>query len=75
MAIPRGIVSRDTTAWAESLETALDGHQFWGNFLSVSLPHFVAEIRKGLDRNGPSKRRLQLWEAGEVHDLAGRILG
>ena len=21
------------------------------------------------------KRRLQLWEAGEVHDLVGRILG
>ena len=35
----------------------------------------LAEGPKGLDRNAELKRRLQLWEAGEAHNLTGRILG
>ena len=70
MAIPRSIVLRCATGWAESLEGALKGHQSW------ELRTLLAEVPKGPDRNSEiKKRRLQLWEAGKVHDLIGRILG
>ena len=65
---PRCIVSRHATAWAESLEGAISGHQSWAVLLH-------AEIPKGSDRNTELKHRLQLCETGETHELVGRILG
>ena len=76
MAIPRSIVSRCATGWAESLEGALKGHQSWDILWRRWLRILLAEVPKGPDRNSEiKKRRPQLWEAGKVHDLIGRILG
>ena len=73
MAIPRSIASRCATA---CLEGALKGHQSWDILWRHWLRILLAEVPKGPDRNSKvKKRRPQLWEAGKVHDLIGRILG
>ena len=64
MAIPRSIVSRFATACAESLEGALTGHQSWAILCRYCCHPTETQL----------KQRLQLWEAGDVHDLIGRIL-
>ena len=61
MAIPRCIVSRSATSWAESLEEAISGHQSWA-------------VLCRYHRNAELKLWLQLWEAGEIGELIGRIL-
>ena len=39
------------------------------------MPRVAGRNSHGLDRNTELKQRLQLWEAGEIHDLVGRFLG
>ena len=63
MAIARCVVSRYTTAWAESLGGP--HNQSWAIFCGGLL----AEILNGCDRIEELKRRL--WEAGEVHSTPG----
>ena len=75
MDIPRSIVSRYATAWAENLEGAFNGHQFWAILCRYRCRLLLAEVPDGSDRNTQLKQLLQLLEAGEVHDLVGRILG
>ena len=75
MDIPRCAVSRYTTAWAESHEGAVSAHLSWALLCRFRCRLLLAEIRKGSNRNAELKQRLLLWEAGEVHDLVGRILG
>ena len=59
---------RHATAWAESLEGALND-QSRSILCRDRCRQKLAEVPKGLDRNAELKRRLQLWKAGEVHDL------
>ena len=70
MAIPRWR-SRYAPAWAESPDGAMNGRQSWA---------ILCQCRCRLssaDRTHQRLRqeRLQMWEAGEVHDLIGRVLG
>ena len=74
MAIPRCIVSRCATAWAESLEGATSGHQSWAVLCRYRCRLLLAEVPKGSDRNAELKLRLLLWEAGEVSELIAKIL-
>ena len=69
MTIPRSIVSHYATAWGESIEGALTGHQSWALLCRRRCRLLLAEVPDGSDRNAELKQRLQLWEAGEVHDL------
>ena len=68
MALPRCVVSRDATAWAESLEGAMSGYRYRCRLL-------FAEIPKGVDRNSELKQRLQLWESGQITALIGLLVG
>ena len=74
MAIPRCIVSRCATAWTEGRERA-SSHQSWAVLCRYRCRLLLAEIPKGSDRNAGLKRRLQLLEAGDIHELVGRVLG
>ena len=62
MALPRCIVSRYATAWAESLEGAISGHQTW------------ALLCHRLGSGPPLKLRLQMWETGQIIELISKIL-
>ena len=74
MATPRCRVCRYATAWAESLEGAIRGHQSWAMLCRYRCRLLLAEVPKGSDRNAELKLRLQLWEVGEISKLIGRIL-
>ena len=63
MALPRCVVSRYATAWAESLEGAVSGHQSWALLSGFRCRLLLAEIPKGVDRNSELKQRLHLWES------------
>ena len=64
------------TAWAESLEGSLNGHQSLAILCRYRCRLLPAEVlQTGPGRNTELKPRPQPWEAGEVHDLVGRILG
>ena len=67
LALPRCVVSRYATAWAESLEGAVSGHQSWA---LLSFP-----LSKGVDRNSELKQRLHLWKSGQITDLISKVLG
>ena len=67
-ALPRCVVSRCATAWAESLEGAMSGHQSWALLCRFRCSLLLAEIPKGVDRNSELKQRLQLWESGQISD-------
>ena len=75
MAIPRCIVSRYATAWAESLEGAISGHQSWAVLCRYRCRLLLAEVPRGSDRNAELKLWLQLREVGEVSEFIGRVLG
>ena len=75
MVIPCCVVSRYATAWAETLEEAIGGHQSWAVLYRYRCRLLLAEIPKGVDRNAELKLRLQLWEAGEISELIGGKLG
>ena len=63
------------TAWAESLEGALSGHQYWATLCRHRLPLVAGgSSHKGQDGNAELTRRLQLWEAVKVLDLPGGVL-
>ena len=62
MALPRCVVSRYATTWAESLEGAMSGHQSWALLCRYRCRLLLAEIPKGVDRNSELKQRLRLWE-------------
>ena len=66
MALPRCTVSRYATAWTESLEGAISGHQSWAVLCRYRCRLLLAEVTKDTDRNAELKLRLQLWEVGEV---------
>ena len=53
------------------------GSSHWSPVLvhPVPMPLLLEEVPHGADGNTALKQRLQLWEAGEVHDLFGRVLG
>ena len=57
MAIPRSIVSRCATGWAESLEGALKGHQSWDILWRHWLRILLAEVPKGPDRNSEIQKK------------------
>ena len=65
MALPQCVVSRHATAWAESLEGAVSGHQCWALFCRYRCRLLLAEIPKGVDRNSELTKRLHLWETGK----------
>ena len=59
------------TAWAESLEGVTSGHHSWACRSRLLL----AEIPEGVDRNSELRRRLQLWESGQINAQIGLVLG
>ena len=63
------------TAWAESLEGAMSGHQSWALLCRFRCRLLLAEIPKGVDRNSELKQRLHLWESGQISDLISKVLG
>ena len=75
MALPRCLVSRYASAWAESLEGAMSSHQSSTLLCSYRCRLLLAEIPKGVDRNSELKQRLQLWEWGQVSVLICKVLG
>ena len=75
MALPRFVVSRYATAWAESLEGAMSGHQSWALLCRYRCRLLLAEIPEGVDRNSDLKQLLQPWESGQVSILKGKVLG
>ena len=75
MALPRCIVPRCATAWAESLEGAISGHQSWALLCRYRCRLLLTEVSKGTDRNAELKLRLSVREAGEVSGLITKIVG
>ena len=75
MALPRCVVSRCATAWAESLEGAMSGHQSWSLLCRHRCRLLLAEVPKGTDRNSELKLRLRMWETGQISDLISKIQG
>ena len=75
MALPRCVVSRYATAWAESLEGAMSGHQSWAVLCRYRCRLLLAEIPKGVDRNSELKLRLHLCETEQISDLISKVLG
>ena len=75
MALPPCVVSRYATAWAESLEGAMSGHQSWALLCRYRCRLLLAKIPKGVDRNSELKQRLHLWETGQISDLICKVLG
>ena len=65
MAIPRSIVSRYATAWAESLEGALTGHQSWAILCRYRCRLLLVEVPKGSDNDCSSGRRETLTTSSE----------
>ena len=65
-AIPRCVVSRCDSLVGEPGRSAA---------VPISMPSLQAEIPTGCDRDGELKRRVDLWEAGEVQGLIATILG
>ena len=51
VALPRCVASRYATAWAESLEEAMRGHQSWALLCRCRFRLLLAEIPNGVDRN------------------------
>ena len=68
MALPRYVVSRYATAWAESLEGAMSGRLSWALICRNHCRLLLAEIPKGVDRTPELKQRLRLWEANQRSD-------
>ena len=75
MALPRCVVSRYTMAWAESLEGAMSGQQFWALLCCNRCRLLLTEIPRGVDRNSELKQRPHLWESGQISVLVGKVLG
>ena len=75
MAIPRCVVSRYATAWAEIPEGAHTGHRSWAILWCCRCRILLPEIPKGCGRSEELKRRVPMWEAGELQYFVGRILG
>ena len=75
MALPRCTVSRYATAWTESLEGAISGHQSWAVLCRYRCRLLLPEVTKDTDRNAELKLRLQDWEAGEVSELIAKNVG
>ena len=80
MALPRCVVSRYATAWAQSLEGAMSGRQSWALLCRYRSRLLLAEIPKGVDRKAEIKQRLHLWESGQIsvwlaRSWVSRILG
>ena len=73
MALPRCVVSRHATGWAESLEGAMSGHQSWALLCRHRCRLFLAEIPKVVERNSELKQRLQR-ESGQISVLIGKVL-
>ena len=75
MALPRCIVSRYATAWAESIEGAIRGHHSWAVLCRYRCRLLLTKDPKGTDRNAQLKLRLRVCEAGELSELTSKILG
>ena len=73
MAIPRTIVSRYATTWAECPEGALTGHQYLAILCRYRCRLLRAAVPHGAHGNTELNQRLQLREAGEGHDLIGKF--
>ena len=58
------LFSRYATAWAESFEGALTGHQSWAMLCRCRSQLLLLKVPSGHDRNTELKQRLRLWEAG-----------
>ena len=69
--LPRCVVSPHATAWAESLEGGMSGHQSWALLCRYRCRLVLAEIPKGVDRNSELKQRLHLWEMEQGSDWQG----
>ena len=75
VALPRCVVSRHATAWAESLEGGMSGHQSWALLCRYRCRLLLAEIPEGIDRNSELKQRLKRWESVQINALIGLVLG
>ena len=75
MALPRCVVSRYATAWAGSIEGAMNGHQSWALLCRFRCRLLLAEISKGVGRNSELKQRLHLWDSGQISGLISKVLG
>ena len=69
MTLPRCVVSRYATAWAESLEGAMSGHQSWALLCRFRWRLLLAEILKGVDRNSELKLTTPPVGIGQISDL------
>ena len=58
-----------------SQNQTISGHWSWVVLCRHRCRLLLGEIPKGSDRNAEIKRGLQLWEAGDIHELVGRVLG
>ena len=74
-ALPRCVVSRFATAWAESLEGAMSGHQSWALLCRYRCRLLLAEAPKITDRNSEWKLRLRMPETAQTSDLISKKLG
>ena len=75
MALPRCVVSRHATAWAESLEGATRGRQSLALLCRYRCRLLLAEVPKGTDRNSELKLRLRMMETAQISDLISKKLG
>ena len=75
MALLQCVVSRFASAWAESFDGVMSGHQSSTLLCRCRCRLLLAEIPKGVDRNSELKQRIHLWETGQISDLICKVLG
>ena len=73
MALPRCVVCRYATAWAESPDGAMSNHQTWAMLCRYRCR--LAEVLDGAGRNSELKQRLHLRKSGQIGDLISKVLG
>ena len=73
--IPGSVVSRFIVAWAEALEGMVAHHAEWCRVARFRCRLLLSAIPKDVDRINEIKKRLNLWEKGEIDTLAQRVLG
>ena len=73
VALPRCIVSRYATAWAESLEGAISGHQTWALLCRYRCRLLLAKVPEGTDRNVELKLLLRMWDEEQISELISKI--
>ena len=62
----QAVASRFAIAWAESLQGSMSGDETWALLCRYRRKLLLADLLVGTDRNEELKRRLRLWERGEM---------